>query len=316
MKKQIFAVVAAMCLTTVAVAPTISYASTNSTNASQSSSNNDVVNEKLGVPIVVYGGSLSDSEKASVKNSLGVTNNSDIQEITITGADIAKYIENGNSNARLYSSAKITPKDPGSGLVINIVTPENITEVTADMYSNAMLTAGIEDATVEVAAPKKVTGHSALAGIYKAYEVTTGKTLDKNRTDVANQELSVATDLAQKSGVDQEKVSQLLTDIKKQIAEQRPATKEDVAKIVDDQLNKLQINLSDQDRQMLIDLMDKISHLNIDFSKWSTQLNDLSGNIKDQLNKINNDIKSDSGFWASVKNFFQKIIDSISSIFG
>ena len=56
------------------------------------------------------------------------------------------------------------------------MTPENITEVTSDMYSNAMLTAGIEDATVEVAAPKKVTGHSALAGIYKAYEVTTGKT--------------------------------------------------------------------------------------------------------------------------------------------
>lgn len=311
MKKQIFAVVAAMCLTTAVVAPTTSYASTNS-----SQSSGEVVNEKLGVPIVVYGGSLSESEKASVKNSLDITNNSDIQEITITGADIAKYIENGNSNARLYSSAKIIPKDPGSGLVINIVTPENITEVTADMYSNAMLTAGIEDATVEVAAPKKVTGHSALAGIYKAYEVTTGKKLDKDRTDVANQELSVATDIAQNSGVDNEKVSQLLTDIKKQIAEQKPATKEDVEKIVDEQLKKLEINLSDKDRQLLIDLMDKISKLNIDFSKWSTQLNDLSGNIKDQLNKINDDIKSDSGFWASVKSFFQKIIDGISSIFG
>ncbi|HWI46835.1 MAG TPA: DUF1002 domain-containing protein [Rummeliibacillus sp.] len=311
MKKQIFAVVAAMCLTTAVVAPTISYASTNS-----SQSSGEVVNEKLGVPIVVYGGSLSESEKASVKNSLGVTNNSDIQEITITGADIAKYIENGNSSARLYSSAKITPKDAGSGLVINVVTPENITEVTADMYSNAMLTAGIEDATVEVAAPKKVTGHSALAGIYKAYEVTTGKTLDKDRTDVANQELSVATDIAQNSGVDNEKVSQLLTDIKKQIAEQNPATKADVEKIVDEQLKKLEINLSDKDRQLLIDLMNKISKLDIDFSKWSTQLDDLSGHIKDQLGKINEDIKSDSGFWASVKSFFQKIIDGISSIFG
>ena len=61
------------------------------------------------------------------------------------------------------------------------------------MYANAMLTAGIEDAIVEVAAPKAVTGHSALVGIYKAYEVTTGETLDIERTDVANEELSVAT---------------------------------------------------------------------------------------------------------------------------
>ncbi len=310
MKKQIFAVLTAMCLTTAVVAPTTSYASTNSSQTS-----NDVVNEKLGDPIVVFGGSLSDSEKASVKNSLGISNDTTVKEITINGADIAKYIENGNSSARLYSSAKITPKDKGAGLVINIVTPENITEVTADMYSNAMLTAGIEDATVEVAAPKKVTGHSALAGIYKAYEVTTGKTLDKNRTDVANQELSVATDIAQNSGVDNEKVGQLLTEIKKQIAEQKPATKEDVQKIVDEQLKKLEINLSDKDRQLLIDLMNKISKLDIDFSKWSTQLDDLSGNIKDQLTKINEDIKSDTGFWASVKAFFQKIIDGISSIF-
>ena len=40
-----------------------------------------------------------------------------------------------------------------------------------------MLTAGVEDAIVEIAAPKKVTGHSALVGIYKAYEVS-GETLD------------------------------------------------------------------------------------------------------------------------------------------
>ena len=118
--------------------------------------------------------------------------------------------------------------------------------------------------------------------------------------------------MAQNSGVDEEKVSQLLTDIKKQIAEQKPATKEDVEKIVDEQLKKLEINLSDKDRQLLIDLMDKISKLDIDFSKWSTQLDDLSGNIKDQLNKINEDIKSDSGFWASVKSFFQKIIDGLA----
>lgn len=309
MKKQAFAIIAALCLSTATVAsPIIGYAST-STSTSTS------VNEKLGVPIAVYGSSLTAEQKASVKQSLNVAADEDTEEITVTGDDIAKYIQDGDSRARLFSSAKITPQDKGTGLSINIVTPDNITEVTSDMYSNAMLTAGIEDAKVDVAAPKPVSGHSALAGIYKAYEVTTGKTLDKERTDVANQELSVATDLAKNSDVSDEQVSQLLTEIKQAIADQNPATKEDVAKIVDEKLSTLKIELSDKDRQLLIDLMNKISNLDIDFSKWSSQLDDLNNTLKDKLDRIKNDIDSDSGFWASVKDFFQKIADTIKGWF-
>ena len=307
MKKQAIAIIAAMCLTTTAVvSPVISQAATQSSST---------VNEKLGVPIAVYGSSLNEQEKAQVKQDLNVAADEETEEITITGSDIAKYIQDGDARARLYSSAKITPQDKGAGLVINIVTPDNITQVTSDMYSNAMLTAGIEDAKVDVAAPKKVSGHSALAGIYKAYEVTTGKTLDKNRTDVANQELSVATGIAQNSGVSDEKVSQLLTEIKQAIAEQKPATKEDVAKIVDDKLSTLKIELSDTDRQLLIDLMDKISNLKIDFSKWSSQLDQLNNSLKDKIENLKNDVNSDSGFWASVKDFFQNLVDTVKSWF-
>lgn len=307
MKKQAIAIIAAMCLTTTAVvSPVISQAATQSSST---------VNEKLGVPIAVYGSSLNEQEKAQVKQDLNVAADEETEEITITGSDIAKYIQDGDARARLYSSAKITPQDKGKGLVINIVTPDNITQVTSDMYSNAILTAGIEDAKVDVAAPKKVSGHSALAGIYKAYEVTTGKTLDKNRTDVANQELSVATDIAQNSGVSDEKVSQLLTEIKQAIAEQKPATKEDVAKIVDDKLSTLKIELSDTDRQLLIDLMDKISNLKIDFSKWSSQLDQLNNTLKDKIENLKNDVNSDSGFWASVKDFFQNLVDTVKGWF-
>jgi len=307
MKKQAIAIIAAMCLTTTAVvSPVISQAATQSSST---------VNEKLGVPIAVYGSSLNEQEKAQVKQDLNVAADEETEEITITGSDIAKYIQDGDARARLYSSAKITPQDKGKGLVINIVTPDNITQVTSDMYSNAMLTAGIEDAKVDVAAPKKVSGHSALAGIYKAYEVTTGKTLDKNRTDVANQELSVATGIAQNSGVSDEKVSQLLTEIKQAIAEQKPATKEDVAKIVDDKLSTLKIELSDTDRQLLIDLMDKISNLKIDFSKWSSQLDQLNNSLKDKIENLKNDVNSDSGFWASVKDFFQNLVDTVKGWF-
>lgn len=272
------------------------------------SAEDSVIDEKLGVPIVVYGANLSDAEKESVKQSLNVAKEAEVEEITVDGSDLVKYIKDGDSKARMYSSAKITRRDAGKGLVISIVTEDNITQVTSDMYANAMLTAGIQDAVVEVASPKKVTGHSALVGIYKAYEVS-GETLDTERTDVANDELNLATKFAQESGVDDAKVSELLTEIKKQIAEKKPETKEEVEQIVSEQLKKLNIELGQADRQLLIDLMDRISKLDIDFNKLSEQLNDMASKIKDKLGDI------DPGFWESVKNFFASIFDSIQSWF-
>ncbi|MER2088305.1 MAG: DUF1002 domain-containing protein [Sporosarcina sp.] len=267
-----------------------------------------VINEKLGVPIVVYGANLSNAEKESVKNSLGVANEAEVEEITVDGSDLVKYIKNGNSQARMYSSAKITRQEEGKGLVISIVTQDNITQVTPEIYSTAMLTAGIEDAIVEVASPKKVTGHSALVGIYKAYEVT-GETLDTERTDVANDELNLATKFAKETGVDSDKVAELLTGIKKQIAEKNPATKEEVEKIVAEQLQKFNIELSDADRQLLIDLMDRIRNLDIDFNKLSEQLSDMTTKIRDTIGEI------DPGFWDKVKEFFANLFESVQSWF-
>ena len=306
MKRKYFAMFMSLLLAVTMIIPTQALAANGTTKA---------INEKLGVPIVVYGANLSETEREMVKTALRVNEEPEVDEITVAGGDLVKYIKNGNASSRMYSSAKITRQDEGKGLVISIVTPENITQVTAEMYASAMLTAGIEDAIVEVAAPKPVTGHSALVGIYKAYEVKTGETLDIERTDVANEELSVATTIAENAGVSDEQVANLLTEIKKQIAEQAPATKEEVQQIVEEQLTKLEINLSEQDRQLLVDLMDQIRNLNIDFSQWSEQLAGLSQTIEDKFGSLS-DLVQDEGFWNSVKNFFSNLIDTISSWFG
>lgn len=270
------------------------------------------VNEKLGVPIVVYGANLSAEQKKTVKEALRVDEEAEVDEIEVSGKDLSKYISGGNPSARMYSSAKITRQDEGKGLVISIVTPENITEVTSEIYANAMLTAGIEDAVVEVAAPKPVTGHSALVGIYKAYEVKTGETLDTKRTDVANDELALATDLVENADISDAKVAELLTNIKQQIADLNPSTKEDVQKIVEDELSKLNIQLSDSDKQKLVDLMNRINELDIDFSKLSEQLADVKSTIEEKLAELTDE---NSGFWQSVKNFFKNLFDKISSLF-
>lgn len=276
------------------------------------SSDNDeeAINEKYGPPIVVFGEALSEKQKEEVRDLLEVKDSSKVKEIIVTGKDLVTYID-GDEHSNMYSSAKITRRDTGEGLVINQVTPENITEVTDEMYANALLTAGIEDAVVDVASPVKVTGHSALVGIYKAYDEGDGTALNKDRTEVANQELNLATKLAKKEGLDQDKVSELLTEIKKEIASQNPTTKEEIEKIIDEKLKNLEIQLSPEDRQLLIDLFNKMRDLNINFDNVKSQLEDLSTDIQKRIEEA----VGDKGFLDSVSNFFKELIDSIKSFF-
>lgn len=271
--------------------------------------NDDVVNEKLGDPIVVYGDTLTSEQKEETRKLLGVTNPDAVTEYTVDGTDIARYID-GDPNSRMFSSAKITREESGKGLTIDIVTPENITQVTSEMYANALLTAGVEDATVEVASPVKVTGHSALSGIYKAYDEE-GAELDKGRMELANEELDVATDLSEKDGLNEEKVTKLLAEIKKEIADQDPATKEDVERIVKEQLDKLEITLSDEDRQLLTNLFEKMRDLDIDFDKVKNQLDDIASKVQDKLEGL----LEDEGFQQKVKSFFERIVNFLKNIF-
>lgn len=282
----------------------------NTAFASKDDRDDDSINEKFGLPIVVYGAALSEAQKEEVRKLLGVTDPSKVREITVTGEDLVYYIK-GDRHSNMYSSAKITRKEAGEGLVINQVTPANITEVTNEMYANALLTAGIQDAVVDVASPVKVSGHSALVGIYKAYDEGEGANLNKDHTEVASEELSLATKLAKEEGLDQDKVSELLTEIKKSIAEQNPVTKEEVEQIIDEKLKSLEIQLSPEDRQLLIDLFEKMRNLNINFENVQSQLRDLSKDIQQRIEEA----VGDGGFLQAVSDFFKKLIDSIKSIF-
>ncbi|HZW68350.1 MAG TPA: DUF1002 domain-containing protein [Pseudogracilibacillus sp.] len=270
----------------------------------------EISEDLKGESTVVYGANLTAEQKEEVRRLLEADSET-MEEYVVTGEDIYNYI-GGDRNSRMFSSVKITHEKDGHGIVVNIVTPDRITEVTSEMYSNALLTAGVEDATVEVAAPKPVTGGSALAGIYKAYDAV-GAELDKGRMEVANDELDLTTKLSEKDGLSQDTVTDLMTEIKKSIAEQNPATREDVEEIVQEQLDRLEISLSEEDRQLLIDLFERMRELDIDFGKVKEQLEELTTVIKDRLGDL--DISIDEGFWNKVKNFFNDLIDKIASLF-
>ncbi|SDY21210.1 DUF1002 domain-containing protein [Salimicrobium album] len=263
-------------------------------------SNSNSINEKLGLPIVVYGDALSESQRSDVSDLLETSKHEQLDEFTVTGQDIAEYI-GGNPNSNMYSSVKIIHQDRG-GLNVDIVSPDNITEVTREMYENALLTAGVENAEVLVASSVAVSGHSALTGIYKAYDAK-GASLDKDRMQVASEELDVATSIGEKEGISKDEISSLLTEIKKAIAEQNPATREEVEQIVETQLDSLQIELSPEDRKRLTDLFDQMRNLNINFDEMQSQLDDLASGFQDLIN--------DEGFWNNIKTAVQDFLRSL-----
>ena len=173
---------------------------------------------------------------------------------------------------------------------------------------NALLTAGVTDAYVEVASPVKVTGESALTGIYKAYDIE-GEDLDPERMKVATEELEVSTKLTDE-GLTDEEVSTLIAEIKKELANSDDLTREDIEELVEDKSIQLNIDLNIENKQLLIDLFDKIKDLDIDFKEIKEQLTDIAGKMKDELEERLEDVDT-KGLWDKVVGFFKGILNKI-----
>ncbi len=81
---------------------------------------------------------------------------------------------------RAISSVYVEKLPEGEGITVE---SKNITWVTNDMYRNAIVTAGIKDAKIIVAAPFEVSGTAALTGVMKAFEDLTGEKNYRNRKE-------------------------------------------------------------------------------------------------------------------------------------
>ena len=58
-----------------------------------------------------------------------------------------------DENGDRYSSVKLQKQAKKAPISVHIVTPQNITEVTADMHRNALTTLGLEHADITIASP-------------------------------------------------------------------------------------------------------------------------------------------------------------------
>lgn len=282
------------------------------------------INEKWGKPTVVYGGGLKDQQIKETSKLLGIKDENTVTTTKATGEDLVKYLGAGEANTSvMISSVMVQKRNKGEGVKVHIATPKNITLVTSEQYANAAITAGVADAEIEVAAVSKVTGESALTGVYKAFEAN-GVVLDGKRTVVAQKELELTNQIVQEQskekGFDAAKLDQAMIDIKKALAEIKEkqgqvATKEDVERIVNEALKKYGLDKVISPTQVNNIIQFALSYQQtsaIDSKQVLEQLNSLSNTVKGKIGQLV-DQANREGWLDKIVTFFKEIFNAIFS---
>lgn len=323
-RKMKFKKIAMLAATTFAVFSAVPHISAD-TNVQK------VIDETYVKPDYVLGYSLDQSQIEQTLNLLNYDSEKDKKEWKTMTPDVYSSIMNvaNDDSLELYSSVKIQKLGKNKALEVNIVTPQNITKVTADMYRNAAATLGLEHAQITVASPVQVTGESALAGIYYSLEKNGAKVSQESK-NLAQEELTTLAGIneenAGKKNFDADKLNVALTDIKTAVANaknnKKDLSKDDIQKIVEETLKNYKLDgaMSSKQINLIINFAVNLSKSSVvsnkNFTKTLTDLKDsIVDKAGDTFNNINlnfdtNAILKDSG------NFFTNAWNAIAGFFG
>lgn len=254
---------------------------------------------------VSFGADLKDSEKATVMELLGITEDqlSGFTVGEITNDDehkyLGDYLDSSVIGSRALSSVIVVVGKDGDGIDVQT---KNISYCTAGMYTNALITAGIENADVIVAGPFEITGTAALVGAMKAYAELTGEVISAESMDTAVNELVVTSQMAEE--FDSGDIEQLMAFVKAKVVEGGLDDEAAISDAIDEGAEQLGLTITEEEKQTIISLMKKISELDLDIDSMKQQAKDLFNKLEDMgIDK------------EQAKNFFQKIIDAIVDFF-
>ncbi|OEK58899.1 DUF1002 domain-containing protein [Staphylococcus equorum] len=281
--------------------------------------------KELDKAIYVEGADLNDEQADETKSNLGVSD--DTKKYTVSAEDVSQYT--GGTYDYIHSSASIEPKKMGSGVDVTIKTPDNITRITEEQYTNASITSGIKNANVNIASIDEVTGEGALTGIYKSLEK---EGVDVNEQDVqnANQEMEDLASIndAQKANDKDinEPLNNAVADMKEQVADKKmngeDLTREDVEKIVDATLKSKGLDkvITDEQKNTLVTIVYNTSQskaMNQDPESMKKQASDLKDKLSDKVKDI--DTEENRGIIQNILHnilsFFEDIINWIINFF-
>lgn len=245
--------------------------------------------------VVAMGADLTSDQRSQVLKIFGFDNAEDVDIIQVTNQEekeyLGEYIDSSMIGTRAISSVYLEKLKKGKGISVELY---NITWVTEEMYKNAAITAGVEDARIVVASPFDVSGTSALTGIMKSFEDITGQVIDPERKDLANQELAIMGDL--KDSIGAKKTIELIVKVKQEVLKNDLTLDGDIKESVEKIIKDLNIEINKEDIQKIIDFLTKLSKTDID-----------KEGILEDIKQIKIDTGVIRSILESILNFFRKL---------
>ena len=187
------------------------------------------------------------------------------------------------SSDQIFSSAFLDLND-NDNLEVS-VDKSKITTITGNMYISALKSAGITSGHVYVTSPMEATGESALAGIMNAYEEATDVKIPETVKEAANDEIYTQAEIVENSGIDAEKLSKLVDDVKQEVSGDNVTDHNTIVNIINNYVQNNNINITNSDIENLADTIEQVQNVQGDVNYY-----------KDQVSGLLNDGNSTGGF--------------------
>lgn len=241
--------------------------------------------------VVSIGNDLTDAQKKTMMKYFGISGDKSVQEITVTNKDevshLSGYIPLEQIGTRTVSCAYIKPTESG-GIKVRTA---NLQYVTANMIASTLADLGIKNCEVVSACPFQVSGTGALTGVMMAYEKATGTVINKDKKDIATQEVVITKDIAKDIGTAQ--AENIVNQAKTEVVQNNVTNKTDIQNTVTNIINNNNVNITEQQIDNIVDLVEDVANQDYDDS-YVKNLEEIGDNIKQELDAIKNDKKEDT----------------------
>ena len=221
----------------------------------------------------------------------GISGDKSVQEINVTNKDevshLSGYIPLEQIGTRTVSCAYIKPTESG-GIKVRTA---NLQYVTANMIASTLADLGIKNCEVVSACPFQVSGTGALTGVMMAYEKATGTVINKDKKDIATQEVVITKDIAKDIGTAQ--AENIVNQAKTEVVQNNVTNKTDIQNTVTNIINNNNVNITEQQIDNIVDLVEDVANQDYDDS-YVKNLEEIGNNIKQELEAIKNDKKEDT----------------------
>ena len=241
--------------------------------------------------VVSIGNDLTDAQKKTMMKYFGISGDKSVQEITVTNKDevshLSGYIPLEQIGTRTVSCAYIKPTESG-GIKVRTA---NLQYVTANMIASTLADLGIKNCEVVSACPFQVSGTGALTGVMMAYEKATGTVINKDKKDIATQEVVITKDIAKDIGTAQ--AENIVNQAKTEVVQNNVTNKTDIQNTVTNIINNNNVNITEQQIDNIVDLVEDVANQDYNDS-YVKNLEEIGDNIKQELDAIKNDKKEDT----------------------